>query len=143
MNGPVAVIDTNVVVAGLITSQPDSSTVRILDAMLSGELVYLLSVELLREYRSVLMRPQIVRRHGLKASEIDQILTEIAANAIWREALPDMEHLPPDPQDAHLWALLATEPNAILITGDKLLVEYPPPRRSVLLPSTWIDHFQK
>ena len=59
MSGPALVVDTNVVVSGLITSDATAPTARILDAMLRGELRFLLSEELLSEYRSVLLRPKI------------------------------------------------------------------------------------
>ena len=36
------IVDTNVVVAGLLTSQIDSPTAQLLDAMLDGRLIFLL-----------------------------------------------------------------------------------------------------
>jgi len=141
MSGRVFIIDTNVLVAGLITAEPNSPTVGVLDAMLNGSLFYLLSAELLREYRNVLLRPRLVRLHGLHEPEIEQILTEITANAIWREPPPDTDQSSPDPQDAHLWELLASEPTAILITGDRLLIEKPRPGSSVISPATWAEYF--
>lgn len=135
------VIDTNVLVAGLLTTEPRSPTARVLDAMLEGRLVYLLSPELLREVREVLLRPRIARRHGLTQSEIDRLLTELTANALWREPQTDPGPPPPDPQDAHLWALLASEPRALLVTGDRLLLENPRPGTSVITPAAWTERF--
>lgn len=143
MTNRIFIIDTNVLVAGLITTESKSPTAKVLDAMLSGKLLYLLSAELLREYRDVLLRPRLSRRHGLNQLEIDQLLTEITANAIWREPPPDTDQPSPDPQDAHLWSLLASEPTAVLITGDRLLVENPRPQSSVIYPATWAQHFQE
>lgn len=137
------IVDTNVLVAGLITAEPNSPTARVLDAMLNGSLFYLLSAELLREYRNVLLRPRLFRLHGLNELEIEQLLTEITANAIWREPPPDTDQPSPDPQDAHLWSLLASEPAAVLITGDRLLIENPRPQSSIISPATWVEHFQK
>jgi predicted nucleic acid-binding protein len=76
------IIDTNVLVAGLITGDPASPAARIQDAMLGGGLPYLLSPALLEEYRAVLLRPKLRRAHGLTEIEIDTLLTEIVANAI-------------------------------------------------------------
>lgn len=129
------IIDTNVVVAGLITGQADSPTCSILDAMLDGRLLFLLSPDLLREYRTVLLRPRITRAHGLTETEIDTLLTEITANAIWREPPEDASHAAPDPKDAHLWALLAHASGSILVTGDQLLLEKPRPGSRVMMPS--------
>jgi putative PIN family toxin of toxin-antitoxin system len=142
MSPCVFIIDTNIVAAGLITAEAGSPTAEILDSMLSGTLFFFLSPELLREYRGVLLRPRLLRLHGLKEPEIDQILLEITANAVWREPPPDREHTSPDPRDAHLWSLLASEAEAVLITGDRLLIENPRPGGVVISPRAWVEHFR-
>ena len=142
MTPRVFIVDTNVVIAALITAEADSPTAGILDSMLNGSLLFLLSPELLREYRNVLLRPAISRLHGLSEAEMEQVLAEIAANAIWREPPPDMNSASPDPGDAHLWSLQASEPDAVLITGDRLLIQNPRPRSSVISPRVWAEHFQ-
>ncbi len=129
------IIDTNVLVAGLISSNPASPPVRILDAMLNGEIIYVLSPDLLAEYRAVLLRQRISKIHRLAVDEVEVLLTEIAGNAVWRE--PDLESnlRAPDPGDDHLWHLLDLEPPAILITGDRLLLTNPPVGRSLITPA--------
>ena len=118
--GP-AVIDTNVLVAGLLTADPSSPTTRILDGMLTGLFRFLLSDELLFEYRDVLLRPTIARRHQLSQAEVDVLLTEIAANGI----VLDIES-PAGRRarkgDDHILQILAAEPSAFLVTGDLKLI---------------------
>jgi putative PIN family toxin of toxin-antitoxin system len=135
MTSRLFIVDTNVLVAGLITSQPASPTAQVLDAMLDGRLLYLLSPALLREYRQVLLRPKLVRLHGLSEEEIDRLLTELTANALWRESVGVPREAAPDPGDAHLWALLAREPGAMLVTGDGLLLEHPRSGSTVITAS--------
>lgn len=137
MKPVVTVIDTNIVVAGLITVDTGSPPARILDAMLYGGLVYLLSAELLNEYASVLQRPKPMRLHCLSDEEIDWLLTELVANAIWRE--PDARSDAPDPGDDHIWALLSSYAESVLITGDRLLVENPPRGSSVMSARGFAD----
>jgi uncharacterized protein len=139
MSPPVFVVDTNVVGAGLVTSLSRSPAALVLDAMLSGTLVFLLSPALLDEYRSVLSRPKLVKLHGLTEAQIDQLLVELTANAIWREPKPGSPA--PDRGDDHLWALLSAYPGSILVTGDRLLLENPPKQSSVISPSTWLNDF--
>lgn len=139
MSLPVFVVDTNVVVAGLITGSSHSPVVSVLDAMLSGTLVYLVSPALLDEYRSVLLRPKLAKLHGLTEVQIDQLLIELTANAIWREPKPGSPA--PDRGDDHLWALLSAYPESILVTGDRLLLENPPTQSSVISPGTWLNDF--
>ena len=117
MTGPF-VVDTNVVVAGLLTADPAAPTALLLDAMLAGRLPFVLSLELLAEYRRVLLRPRIAARHGLSPEEIDEILIDLAANGRILEPAPLAS--PTFPRgDAHLESLLAAAPAARLVTGDE------------------------
>jgi len=85
MTPTVFVVDTNAVIAGLMTDAGRSPVAWILDAMLSGSLRYLLSPERLAEYRSVLLRPKLTKLHGLAEVAVDRLLAELTANAMWRE----------------------------------------------------------
>jgi len=119
--GP-AVIDTNVLAAGLLTAVPSSPTARILDGMLAGQFRFLLSDELLFEYRDVLLRPNIARRHRLSQAEVDVFLTEIAANGIVLEVESPSTGRGRK-EDDHLRQILAAEPSAFLVTGDLLITQ--------------------
>ena len=132
MTRKVFVVDTNVVVSGMISVDPRSPPSQILDAMLDGRLLYLMSGALLSEYSAVLQRPGMVRLHQRTDNEIDQLLTDLAANAVWRE--PSTSDAVPDKGDNHLWALLASQPGSRLVTGDHLLLDNPPRPGSVVTP---------
>lgn len=131
------IVDTNVVVSGLISRDPDSPTAKILNDMMTGEMVFLLSPMLLAEYRAVLLRPGIAKRHSLSEPEIDQILIELTANAKWSEPTDDDQHQAPDYGDRHLWSLLYAHPEAILLTGDRLLLVNPRPGSQIMLPADY------
>ena len=102
--------------------------------MLTGELRILISVDLLAEYREVLLRPAIRSRHRLAESEIDVILTAIAENAVVDEGV-DPPSSPQDPGDLHLWSILASRNDAVLVTGDIVLVDNPPDWAAVVTPT--------
>ncbi len=102
-----ALIDTNVVVAGLLTGSSESPTARILDGMRNGAFPFLLSTELLAEFRKVLLRETIRSLHGLSEQDMDLLLTAIAVNAIVRE--PEARTGAPDAKDDQLWSLLQSE----------------------------------
>ena len=138
MSLPVCVVDTNVVVSGLIGADAGSPPARILDAMLNGRLIYLMSEPLLQEYSSVIRRESLARLHGLKSKEIDVLLTDLVANAMWRAPVPTDDA--PDTGDQHLWALLAAYPRSQLVTGDQLLLRKPPAGVSVISPRRLIEH---
>lgn len=133
------IVDTNVVIAGLLSSEKNSPVSRILDAMLDGHLLYLLSPPLLAEYRQVLLRPKLLKLHRLGTEEIDELLTTLTANAVWRE--PDASRTAPDPGDNHLWALLISQPHGTLVTGDQLPLENPPKDHCVLSPKDCAGQF--
>ena len=105
--------------------------------MLTGAFPFLLSIELLTEYRNVLRRPKIRDRHRLDDDGIDALLTDITLNGIVREPSPtEVERS--DPNDAHVWSLLATQIDAILVTGDDLLLSRPPSWASVVKPKRFL-----
>jgi putative PIN family toxin of toxin-antitoxin system len=133
---PVGVIDPNVVVAGVLTADSESPTAQIVDAMITGAFPFLLSVELLAEYREVLLRPKILVRHGLREDEVDALLVGLATMAAVREpAQPESGQ--PD-VDAHLLALLAMHGDALLVTGDAALLDRAPAGR-VVTPAQFVQ----
>lgn len=85
------------------------------------------------------MRDKIRALHGLSEEEIDRILVELVANAIWHESAPTKSASAPDPGDDHLWRLLNTLDAGVLATGDQLLLDNPPDTASVLSPRSFVD----
>lgn len=54
-----AVIDTNVLVAALLSAHTDSATVLVLDKIFTKEVVVVYSQEIIDEYKDVLNRPKL------------------------------------------------------------------------------------
>ena len=136
------IIDTNVLVAGLLTSHADSPVARILDGMLGASFPFVLSEALLAEYRAVLLRPRLCKLHGLSEAEIDFILVDIARRAIVMTPIRTVATpLAPDPGDQFLWDLLASRADLALVTGDKLLLHEAMQQR-VLLPQTFVTQLR-
>ncbi|GJL64618.1 MAG: hypothetical protein NPIRA04_32720 [Nitrospirales bacterium] len=139
MTKPVAVIDTNVVVSGLISQQTDSPPCYILDEMLAGNISFLLSLDLLTEYRQVLLRPKMKKLHQLTEDEVDNILTAISVNGQVRD--PPLSPNPgPDPGDQHIWDLMDAYPDAVLVTGDVALQEFRNTKSIVLSPKVFVSN---
>lgn len=109
-SGLTSMVDTNVVVSGTIGADPASPPARILDPMLDGRLIHLMSGSLFAEYSEVLRRPAVARLHRLSDDEVDRLLTVIAANPMWRQATTASPA--PDAGDNHPWALLAIWPES-------------------------------
>lgn len=53
-----AVIDTNVLVSGLLSSNPNAATVQVFQFVFDGTVTPVFSKDMLREYQEVLLRPK-------------------------------------------------------------------------------------
>ena len=133
------IIDTNVVVAGLLMANADSPVARILDGMLSASFPFVVSEALLAEYRAVLVRPRLCKLHGLSEAEVDVILTDMVRHAIvLAPASAEANPKAPDAGDQFLGDLLATRADLVLVTGDKLLLEDQAMEQRVILPQVFV-----
>jgi predicted nucleic acid-binding protein len=131
------IVDTNVVVAGLLTGDAASPVARILDGMLAAAFPFVVSEALLAEYRTVLVRPALRRQHGLTVAEVETLLTDIAQHAIVLK--PAVGSPAPDPGDQLLWNLLATRADLLLVTGDQALQDDATMRARVLSPRAFVE----
>ena len=116
-----AIVDTSVVVAGLLTAHDTSPVARILDGMLGAAFPFVVSEALLAEYRTVLVRPSLRKLHGLTISEVEAMLTDLVQHAIVLVPVA----APPAPDSGYqlLWESLEARPDLVLVTGDKLLLK--------------------
>jgi predicted nucleic acid-binding protein len=134
---PPVIVDTNVVVAGLLTAQAASPVARILDGMLTAAFPFVVSPALLADYHAVLVRPALRKLHGLSVKQIETILTDLAQHAIVLE--PVAGPPAPDAGDQLLWDLLAARAELRLVTGDKLLLQGFGMRGRVLTPAEFFS----
>ena len=142
------IIDTNVLVSGMVCGCETSPPRQIVKAMMGGHLRFLLSDALIREYRRVLLRQSIAQRHGLSEAEVDRILVEIVVNATMREtktAGPGDESADAGGDavpagDAHVAALLRSMPGCVLVTGDRRLADAVRTWCEVVTPTAFAAH---
>lgn len=137
MSPRAVVVDTNVVVAGLLAGDATSPVARILDGMLAAAFPFVLSEALLAEYRAVLVRPALRKRHGLTVTEVETLLTDVAQHAIVLK--PAVGSPAPDPGDQLLWDLLAARADLLLVTGDQALQDDATMRARALSPRAFVD----
>ena len=136
MSRQAVIADTNVVVAGLLTGNDTSPVARILDGMLAAAFPFVVSEALLAAYRTVLVRPNLRKLHGLTVAEVDAILTDLAQHAIVLS--PVKAPTAPDPGAQLLWELLAARADLLLITGDKLLLRDAGMQGRVISPQAFV-----
>ena len=137
MSQPAVIVDTNVVVAGLLTGNDTSPGARILDGMLAAAFPFVVSEALWAGYRTVLVRPDLRKLHGLTVTEVEALLTDLAQHAI--VLAPVAAPPAPVPGYRFLWELLAARVDMVLVTGDKLLHRHAGLRGRVIPPQAFVS----
>ena len=115
-----AVIDTNVIVASLLTRNHDSATARVMDAVYSRRITPLVNDAILAEYSDVLFRPHL-KLDSSKCEFIISLMTDIGLHLA-----PVQSNAPmPDEADRVFYevALAGPEGATKLVTGN--LRHYP------------------
>ena len=128
-----AVIDTNVLVSALLTGNADAATVQVVDRLFDGDIVPLLSTDILSEYEEVLKR----RKFRFPASMVDVLLESLKRNGKMVETvdagytLLDMKDLP-----FYLAALDERSAGAYLVTGN---LKHFPKEPFIVTPRGFLD----
>lgn len=107
----IIVLDTNVIVSGLLN--PEGNPGRVVDLFLSGEVTLLADDRILAEYRSVLRRPKF----GFDAADLSDFLGLVEAESERVVAPPLGSRLPDESDRAFLEVALAGGADS-LVTGN-------------------------
>ena len=109
----IAVIDTNVLVSGMISNNPSSPTVGVLKCVDNKTIVPLFCDEILHEYDIVLHR----KKFNLPEDEINAVLEEIVALGLSSSRITSNEQFP-DPKDVVFYEIALSKENSYLLTGN-------------------------
>ena len=109
----IAVIDTNVLVSGMISNNPSSPTVGVLKCVDNKTIIPLFCDEILQEYATVLHR----KKFNLPENEINAVLEEIVALGLSSSRITSNEQFP-DPKDVVFYEIALSKENSYLITGN-------------------------
>lgn len=110
-----AVLDTNILVSALISSQPNAATVQIVSRMIMGEITPVYCKEIMTEYREVLNR----RKFGFPKELVDRLLAVIEKYGLYCAA--GQTDIPlPDEKDRPFYNVILEkqEEGAYLVTGN-------------------------
>jgi predicted nucleic acid-binding protein len=109
-------------------------------AALQGAYEILVSDRLIVEYRDVFGRERIVQLHRNRSGAAALLLNQIQETGTI--VVPEFSPFDaPDPRHQHLWDLLATVPDAILVTGDRRLLQSSDYAGRVLSPREFVDRY--
>ncbi|MBQ8959245.1 MAG: putative toxin-antitoxin system toxin component, PIN family [Bacteroidales bacterium] len=108
-----AVVDTNVIVSGMITSNSASPTAKVLDCLGEKHITPLYCEEILQEYENVLGR----ERFHLPKEKIEKFLKMMKSDGIASSRVPSSE-VSPDPKDVVFYEVALSKEDSFLVTGN-------------------------
>lgn len=135
------ILDANVVVSGFIARRADTPPKMLLEALKVGAFESVGSDALVAEWREVVTRPRVLRY--TRQSREDALAALAAVEVLTRMiSAPSSQKLPPDPNDSHLWAILAADSETVLVTGDTPLLDAPFAPSRVITPRHAVERLQ-
>ena len=108
-----AVVDTNVIVSGMITNNSDSPTAKVLDCLGEKHITHLYCEEILQEYESVLGR----NKFNLPKEKIEKFLKMMQSDGIASNRVPTNEVFT-DPNDVVFYEVALSKEDSFLVTGN-------------------------
>ena len=108
-----AVVDTNVVVSGMIAKNMDSPTVSVLDYLTEKAITPLYCDEILKEYSDVLCR----EKFHLPREKVEKFIEMVKSDGIASNRVPSKEILP-DPKDVVFYEVALSKEDSFLVTGN-------------------------
>ena len=113
-NNIYAVIDTNVIVSALISSNDKSNPTVIVRAVLRGEIKPVYNDEIISEYIEVLSRDKF----HIQKSDIDLVISHIIKIGLKVERTEAVEEAFPDPKDVVFYEVALSKEDSYLVTGN-------------------------
>ena len=132
------VLDTNVVVSGLLKSQGNPA--QVLTLALAGAVQVCHDKLILAEYADVLARP----RFKFDPKRVREVLTKLEVDGLAVDASEHSDLDLPDPDDEPFLAVALAASADFLVTGN--LADYPPDKRRgcvVVSPAVFMEHWRK
>ncbi len=114
-----AVVDSNLVVRGLLRRQPRSVAVRLLDAAIDGRFQLVLSPYLLAEIEQTLREPEVRALRGLTDPQIDGFIGALGEVAQVVEGAYDVDLVARDPDDNPVVACALEAGARFVVTDDR------------------------
>ncbi len=134
---PRIVLDTNVLVSGIISHGPPA---QIIDAVYSGRLQLIISPTLLSEFQEVIKRPHIRRKYPALEERLDPLLDYLCTMTIVVPGVPSELFTPDDPDDDWVIACAIEGQADFIVSGDPHLKALQTVRGiRVLTPRQFVD----
>ncbi|MBP5571071.1 MAG: putative toxin-antitoxin system toxin component, PIN family [Bacteroidales bacterium] len=127
-----AVIDTNVIVSALISSNPGSYPLTVLSYVYLGPIVPVYDDEIISEYRDVLYRDKF----HLKSEDIELAIKTITETGLNLARTHIKNETFPDPKDVVFYEVKMSKDDAYLVTGN---IKHFPKEPFVVTPREMVE----
>lgn len=107
------VVDTNVIVSGMIARNVDSPTVSILAYLVEKAITPLYCEEILQEYSEVLRR----EKFHLPIEKVEKFIKMLKSDGVASNRMPSKEVFP-DPKDVVFYEVTLSKDDSFLVTGN-------------------------
>lgn len=108
-----AVIDTNVLVSALLSRFKDTTTVRLMQLLILGDIIPVYNDEIIEEYYTVLTREKF-RFPSTLVEEVLQVIRKFGINSSRKET----SEFFPDPKDIVFYEVALSVDGSFLVTGN-------------------------
>ncbi len=127
-----AVVDTNVLVSSLLSSNGNSSPAIVLRAIFHGDVILLYNDSILEEYREVLSRSKF----PFSSLQIDTILSFFQDFGVNMQRVQSPDWVWPDTDDIVFYEISLSVDGAFLVTGN---TKHFPCTAQVVTPAQFVD----
>ncbi len=114
------VCDCNVLFQALVSAKGPSRAV--FDAAVQGRFALFISNYVIRELKSVVSRPDLIRRFDISKESLQDFLAVIELRSTLIEDVPHVFDLPRDPKDAHFVDLAVAAKAQLIVSRDNDLL---------------------
>jgi putative PIN family toxin of toxin-antitoxin system len=126
-----AVIDTNVIVSALLSSEGNSNPTIVLRETLRGRITPIYNDEILDEYREVLSR----EKFHLQKENVDTVINHVKRSGLKVERTKVLDEVFPDPKDVVFYEVTLSKDDAYLVTGN---IKHFPKKPFVVTPAEMV-----
>jgi putative PIN family toxin of toxin-antitoxin system len=126
-----AVIDTNVLVSSLLTSNIDAATAKVVKALMEGQITPLFDKDIIKEYTEVLKRPKF----NFSEKIVDYYIRAIMEKGLASSRVLSKESFP-DPKDVVFYEVALSREGTYLVTGNK---KHFPKKPIVVTPAEMLE----
>lgn len=127
-----AVIDTNVIVSALLSSEKTTNTYIVLRETFSGRITPIYNDEIIDEYREVLSRDKF----HFQKQNVDTIIGHIRQYGLKAERSKSFDETFPDPKDVVFYEIAMSKEDAYLVTGN---IKHFPKKTFVVTPAEMVE----